>query len=189
VRLLFAAILPAVPLLAAAPARAWEAEVNVQLDLAGGFPLSDAGEAGDGLFYMGLGTDVALFRELSREVGFGFALRTGTRGFEDFLLLGGVEVILPVFDAFPIVLESGAGFEAVSPEGMFYARIWWGARSHNMSSTYATGVGIFVQYVRPLDGDGVPTLMFGAGIDGFGVLWPLLWICEALAVDQGPAVV
>lgn len=176
-------------LVAASPARAWEAEWQAGPEAGGGFVLDDDGAVGEGIAWLALAADVQILRSISRDPGLGFALRVGTRDFADLAVLAGLEGLLPVFDAFPIVLSAGAGLDALTAEGIWYVRFWWGARSHNQLSPYSVAFGVFVEYQRMIEGSREPMLLFGATVDGFALIWPFLWLYEALAVDQGPAVV
>jgi hypothetical protein len=174
---------------AAPAARAWDAEWQIGPEAGGGFVLDDTGAVGEGIAWLALAADVQLFRSISSDLGLGFALRVGTRDFGDVVVLGGVEGLFPVFDAFPIILSAGAGVDALTGEGSWFARFWWGARSHNQLSSYATAFGVFVEYQRAIDGTDEPVLLFGATIDGYALLWPFMWLFQWAAVDQGPAVV
>jgi len=151
--------------------------------------LDDEGTVGEGIAWLGLGADVQLFRNLSSDVGLGFALRIGTRDFVDLPIFGGVEGLFPIHEALPIILSAGAGVNALTGDGLWFARFWWGARSHNQLSRYATGVGLFVEYQRAITGEAEPMLLFGACVDGFVLLWPFLWLYQWAVVDQGPEVV
>ncbi|MBN1770044.1 MAG: hypothetical protein JXB32_02190 [Deltaproteobacteria bacterium] len=182
--------LAALALLASAPdARAWDAEWQAGPEAGGGFVLDDQGVVGEAIAWLALQANVQLLRSISSDLGLGFALRVGTRDFGDLVVLGGVEGLFPVIDAFPIVLSAGAGLDCLTGEGLWYARLWWGARSHNQLSPYATAFGLFVEYQRAIDGTDAPVLLFGATVDGYALLWPFMWLYELLAVDQGPAVV
>ena len=182
--------LAALAVLAVSPAaRAWEAEWQAGPEAGGGFVLDDAGVVGEGIAWLALGANVQLFRSISSDLGLGFALRVGTRDFGDVDVLGGVEGLFPILDAFPIVLSAGAGVDCLTGEGLWYGRFWWGARSHNQLSPYATAFGVFVEYQRAIDGSDEPVLLFGATVDGYALLWPFMWLYQWAAVDQGPAVV
>jgi|GEM_PF-2937079 len=176
-------------LLVALPARSWDAEWQAGPEAGGGFGIDDEGAVGEGIAWLAFGAGVQLLRSISRDPGLGFALRVGTRDFLDVAVLAGVEGLLPVFDAFPVVLSAGAGFDAPAAEGLWYARFWWGVRSHNQLSPYAVAFGVFVEYQRGFDGSREPVLLFGGTVDGFALVWPFLWLYEWLVVDQGPAVV
>ena len=170
-------------------AHAWEDEWNVSPEGAGGFVLDDEGAVGEGIGWMGLRADVALFRSMSRDVGLVFDMRLGTRDFQDFVVLGGVGGLLPVHEAFPFLLEAGAGVDTLTGEGLWYGRLWWGSRSHNQVFPYSVAVGIFVEYQRAINGDDPPMLLFGATVDGWVLCWPFLWLYKWATVDQGPEVV
>ncbi len=183
-------LLPAALVLLAPPAAsAWEPEFNAGPEAGGGFVLDDAGNVGEAIAWLGFGADVQLFRTISRDVGLGFTLRLGTRDFEDLPIFGGVEGLFPIHEAFPLSLGAGAGVNALTGDGLWYGRLWWGARSHNQVSLYSISVGIFVEYQRSITGDAPPMLLFGARIDGFVLLWPFLLLYQWAAVDQGPEVV
>ncbi|MBI4914682.1 MAG: hypothetical protein HY825_02450 [Acidobacteria bacterium] len=151
--------------------------------------LDDAGNVGQGIAWLGLRGDVALFREQSRDVGLVFDVRAGTSDFDDFVVLGGAGGLFPVHEAFPMLLSAGAGVDTLTGEGLWYARFWWGARSHNQLSPYSVAVGIFVEYQRAISGDDPPLLLFGASVDGWVLCWPFLWLYKWATVDQGPEVV
>ena len=172
-----------------APAAAWTPEFQAGPEVGGGFVLDDAGTVGEGIAWLGFGADVQLFRDISSDVGLGFTLRFGTRDFVDLPIFGGVEGLFPIHEALPLILGAGAGVNALTGDGLWYARLWWGARSHNQLSRYSTGVGIFVEYQRAITGESEPMLLFGACVDGFVLLWPFLWLYQWAAVDQGPEVV
>ena len=175
--------------LAPAVARGWEPEFNAGPEAGGGFVLDDDGNVGEAIAWLGFGADVELFRSISRDVGLGFTLRFGTRDFEDLPIFGGVEGLFPIHEAFPLVLGAGAGVNALTGDGLWYGRLWWGARSHNQVSLYSVSVGIFVEYQRAITGDAPPMLLFGARVDGYALLWPFLWLYQWATVDQGPEVV
>lgn len=185
-----AGLLALAGVLCGSPARAWEPEFNLAFEGGGGFPIADDGAVGDGLGWFALHADATLFRSLSREVGLSFVFRVGSRHFRDALLTGGMGAVLPVHEALPLVIEIGSGFDAVDPEGLFYARLWWGARSHNMGSEYSGAYGLFAEYLRPfVPGDDPPTLIFGASIDAFTLLWPVLWLYQWMVAEDTPMIV
>ena len=170
------------------PARAWDAEWTANLELGGGVDVDDGGEARNGRFVLGLHSDVMLFRGFSRDVGFGFTLDVESRGFDDLLATGGVGVLLPIHESFPFVLSGGAGVDALTGDGVWFARLWWGARNHNQSSPFSSTFGVFAEYDRAITGDEAPSVLVGVSIDAWTLLWPFLLAYEALAVDQPPEV-
>jgi hypothetical protein len=163
-------------------------EFTANLELAGGLHVDDEGNTGPAYFALGGHTDVMLFRELSRSVGFGFTIDVQSHGFYDLLVAGGIGVLLPIHESFPIVLSGGAGIDALTGTPSAFARIWWGDRNRNQTGLYSSSYGIFAEYVRDLSGDGVPTITAGASVDLFTLLWPVLWIYEAAVVDSSPEV-
>jgi hypothetical protein len=188
-RRVLVAFLPALLWASPAAADAWEPEFNVSPEAGGGFVLDDEGVVGEGIAWLALGTDVNLFRTISRQPGLGFNVRFGTRDFGDFVFLGGVQGVFPVHEAFPIILSAGAGIDMLTGESLWYGRFWWGARSHNRYNLYAMAFGIFVEYQRSIRGDDEPMLLFGASVDGYVLCWPFMWLYEWATVDQGPEVV
>ncbi len=168
-------------------AAAWRPEFAAGVEVGGGFD-PERGGAGDGLFVLGGHADVMLFRSLSSDFGIGFTTQVATRGFGDLLLLGGAGALAPAHESFPFVLSGGAGVDAISGEGLWFARLWWGARNRNQTSRHSATLGVWCEYAAPFGG-GSGTVIVGASLDALALLYPFLWLYQWAVVDQSPSVV
>jgi hypothetical protein len=167
-------------LAALAPARTARAEPRWNAGLETGICWS-----GDSLalqrpgFCSALHADVLFLRESSRDVGLGPSLRLGTARFDDVRLDGGLSVLLPVFDAFPLVLEAGPHLRNFEQAGVF-GSVFFGLRSFNHYGHYDMATGLSLLAERSF-ADGTPSsIWLTARVDAAWLALPFMLAANAL---------
>lgn len=132
---------------------------------AGGGALFAPGQPVSGVFALGWRADMLFLRNSPRAFGLGPALAVRVDHFRDVVPSLGLSVLLPVTEAFPVVLT---GAFAMRYDGTSWApggsaRAWFGMRSHNYHSVYALCFGLWAEarvMAQPQS-----TVDFVAGID------------------------
>ncbi len=128
----------------------------------------------------GLRGDVLFGRERGSDFALGPYAQISTAGFWDARYGGGLSLLAPLTQDFPLVLSLGAGgheTEAVELEGWLF----WGTRAHNFHSSYSMAFGLLVGASRDLSAAGTSALFVGAQIDGMILALPLVILYEAVA--------
>lgn len=126
-----------------------------------------------------LRADLLLLRERSRDVGLGPSLRLGTISFDDVRLGAGLNLLLPVFESFPLVLEAGPQLRNFEQPGV-YASVFWGLRSFNHYGGYDMNSGLVVTAEHSF-ADGTPSAIWiTARIDAMWLALPFVLGFNAL---------
>ena len=143
------------------------------------------GAAPEGLF--GLDLHAALLGD--RESGSGFAaggtVHVGAFDFAELHAGVGGALLLPGADGWPLVLEAWP-FVVADAQGVragAAARLFFGARGFPRLGAYVLSVGLFVESRYVAAGGGHPDavdLHAGIDIDAFALLWPWMFLWEAL---------
>jgi hypothetical protein len=161
---------------------AHEAEARPQAHVAVRAALCGVGDAGkiweDTRFCSGLVGDLLLFREKSRDFGFGPYLELGSAGFWDARFGGGGSLLLPVNDVFPLVVSVGV-YDHELRAASLGASVFWGARGYNYTSTYNWALGLYASGYRDLHGGGT-LISAGLEVDGFFIAAPFIYAFQAL---------
>jgi hypothetical protein len=126
-----------------------------------------------------LHADLMLLRERSRDFGLGPALRLGTVSFDDFRLGGGLSLLLPVLESFPLVLEAGPQLRNFEQAGV-YGSLFWGLRSYNHYGSYEMAGGLALTVERSFSDGGPSVLWLTARIDSLWLAMPFLLAYNAL---------
>ena len=135
-------------------------------------------------FHLGGRGDLFLLRQRDRDIGVGPFGEVLTEGFHTLEAGGGLSVLLPVFESFPVILSGGAyarrapslGWEAGVSSTLFF-----GAMGYNFHSKYEMQNGLFVSNRYGL-GDGRQwDVIIGVRLDLMVFALPALFIYEAIA--------
>ena len=120
-------------------------ETTSQLSIAGGFRCDVRGCLVP-VFSLGLRVDV-LYHPGPRAYGVGAFLSTRSDNFADIAPTLGASLLLPVTEAFPIVVSAGGALriDSVGVAGGPLERVWFGARSYNFQTPYVFSGGAFVE--------------------------------------------
>ena len=164
--------------LASLPAPAAATEVSTGLQLGYGRRLGDAPE---GLSILGLRTDVLFGRDSKDDLAVG--LHAGFSAPDPFHEAQGdlgLSLLLPVTDAWPIVISGGGWLGSGAPAGGVLGRLFWGVRPHNVFSPYVTTLGLFVETRASLWGAKSIDVSGGLHVDGFVFLYPFLILWESI---------
>ncbi len=134
-------------------------------------------------FHLGGRADVLFFRSRNREAGFGPYVDVATAAFDTLEAGGGVEGLLPITEAIPLVLSTGL-FERRAPSFGWQpgaeATVFAGTRSHNFTSWYGLAAGLFVQGRYGFGDAKQADLIAGAQIDLSLFAYPFVLAYEAL---------
>lgn len=157
-------------------------QANVGMTLGGGVTGLRGGEHG-GLFHLGGRADVLFLRERGRDMAIGPYVDIVSASFETLELGGGVEWLIPVRDDLPLILSAGA-FERRAPgfawEPGVATTLFFGSRSYNFHSWYNLGLGLFVQGRYGLGDAKQGELIFGAQIDLALLVYPFIFVYQAI---------
>lgn len=130
-------------------------------------------------FCNALHADVLFLRESSRDVGFGPSLRVGTARFDDVRLDGGISLLLPVLESFPLVLEAGPHWRNFDQAGVF-GSVFFGLRSFNHYGHYDMATGLSLLAERSF-ADGTPSsIWLTARVDAAWLALPFVLAANAL---------
>jgi hypothetical protein len=129
-------------------------EVTSALSVGGGVRVSDLPPGVTGVFSLSLRADVLFARSSPRAFGIGPFLSVRTDNFTDIAPTVGASLLVPVTEAFPLVLSAGGAmrFDAAGFAPGVVERLFFGARSYNYQFAYTLAVGLFVesrQFVEP----------------------------------------
>lgn len=182
--------LAALAVLAPAVARA-EPQASV------GLTIGAAGEAYDRqwwkrtAFHLGLHGDILFGRTKTNDFGIGPFAEVMTHAFDSVQFGGGVSGLLPVIDAFPIVLSAGAygrkGKDAYGLQPGVMGELFWGTRSYNFHSKYVLTGGLLAQ-VRYGLGPGKETaVVIAAQVDVVLLAMPVMFLITAARCGSGEA--
>jgi hypothetical protein len=123
--------------------------------------------------------DLLFFRERNRDFGVGPFLEVGSAGFWDTRFGGGVSLLAPITEDFPLVLSVGL-YDHELRAASLGATVFWGARSYNFGGNYNWSLGFYASGYRDLDHDRDTLVSAGLEIDGFFIAAPFLFAYQAL---------
>ena len=142
-----------------------------------------AGEAGrvwsETRWCNGLTADLLFLRERNRDVGVGPYVEILSAGFWDARFGGGVTLLAPVTDSYPLTLSVGLYDHALERLALG-GTLFWGLRSYNFDNAYNYSLGLYASAQRDLDHDGASLVSVGLEIDGFFFAAPVLLAVGAL---------
>lgn len=120
-----------------------------------------------GVFSMALRADVLFGGRSPYAARVGPFVSLRSDAFEDLTAGAGASVLLPVSEAFPIVVSLGGAvdFTANTPRPAVLARLWWGTRSYNYHSPYGLAIGVWVEARRFFDDAETTDVVGGVDID------------------------
>jgi len=123
--------------------------------------------------------DVLLLRQSGSDFGLGPSLRLGTARFSDVRLDAGLSVLLPLFEAFPLVLEAGPYLRNFGAPGAF-GSAFFGLRSFNYYGHYEMAAGLSIIAERSFTAGTPSAIWITARIDGSWLALPLVFAYNAL---------
>jgi hypothetical protein len=126
---------------------------------------------------------VLFLRARNRDMGVGPYVDFATAAFETLELGGGVEWLIPISEAFPLVASAGL-LERRAPsfgwEPGAAATIFVGPRSYNFTSWYGLAAGLFVQGRYGFGDAKQADILGGVQIDLSLLAYPFIFAYEAL---------
>jgi hypothetical protein len=99
-------------------------------------------------FHMGVRGELLFFRKRDGEWAFGPYVEVLTRNFDALEMGGGLSLLMPVTELFPLVLSAGPHVRATEKLGWepgVATTLFFGSRSFNYHSVYGMAVGLFAQ--------------------------------------------
>jgi hypothetical protein len=126
-----------------------------------------------------LTADLLLLRERNRDLGLGPYLELASAGFFDVRFGGGLTLLVPVSENYPLLFSLGAYDHALARPALG-GTVFWGARSYNFDSAYNYALGLFAGVQRDLGGDRTSLVSVGLEVDGFFLAAPFLLMAGAL---------
>jgi hypothetical protein len=128
---------------------------------------------GEPAFCGALRGDVLFLAKRPTDVAVGPSLRLGTAAFDDFRVDLGASVLLPVFDAFPLVVEAGPHLRNLDQPGI-YGSLFFGLRSFNHYGHYEMASGLAITAERTFTEGSPSALWLSARIDAAWLLLPFV---------------
>jgi hypothetical protein len=144
----------------------------------------DRGIWDETVFHLGMRGDVMFARDDVHDFGVGPYLELFTYAFDELQMGGGVSLLLPVIDTFPIVASVGSyarigeddfGFEPGIATALFF-----GSRGYNFTSNYVMAGGLLVQARFGLGDSGETSILLGAHLDTAFLGLPIVFLIDAL---------
>lgn len=132
-------------------------------------------------FHLGGRFDVLFLRESPRSMGLGPYVDVATEAYDTFQTGGGLEWLIPAGDT--AFMLSGGAFARTSSFGWnpgTQATIFWGGRDYNYHSTYAPGLGLFVQGRYGFGESKQADVIGGVQIDLLYVAMPAILLYQAI---------
>ncbi len=135
-------------------------------------------------FHLGLRGDVMFARDDVHDFGVGPYLELFTHAFDELQMGGGVSLLVPVLDTFPLVASVGSyarigeddfGFEPGIATALFF-----GPRGYNYSSHYVMAGGLLLQARFGLGDSGETSLIIGAQLDTAFLGLPIVFLIDAM---------
>jgi hypothetical protein len=131
------------------------------------------------LWCNGVTADLLLLRERNRDFGLGPYVEVASAGFFDVRFGGGITLLVPVSENYPLLFSLGAYDHALARPALG-GTLFWGARSYNFDSPYNYTLGLFASAQRDLSDDRTSLVSVGLEIDGFFFAAPFLLAVGAL---------
>jgi len=142
-------------------------------------------------FHLGLHGDILFGRSSTSGFGVGPYAEVFTHAFDSIQFGGGVSGLLPVIDAFPIVLSAGAygrkGSDKYGVEPGVTGQLFWGSRSYNFHSKYVLSGGLLAQLRYGLGPSRETAIVIAAQVDVVLLAMPILFLVTAARGGSGEA--
>jgi hypothetical protein len=156
-----------VPPAESGPARRPPFEFTAQIVLGGGARWAPGALPPAGFFTLAWRADMLFGRSTPRSFGVGPALAVRLDHFADVVPSLGASVLLPITEAFPLVLTPSF---ALRWDGASWApgasgRLFWGVRSHNYHGVYALSIGLWVEARHFFEPQGTTDIAAGIDVD------------------------
>ncbi|APR83887.1 Hypothetical protein A7982_09236 [Minicystis rosea] len=143
-------------------------------------------------FHLGLHGDILFGRSTTSDFGIGPYAEVFTHAFDQIQFGGGVSGLLPVIDAFPIVLSAGAyarkGSDAFGLTPGVTGQLFWGSRSYNFHSKYVLSGGLLAQVRYGLGPARDTAIVIAAQVDVVLLAMPIMFLITAARGSSGEAV-
>jgi len=125
------------------------------------------------VFHLGARGDLLLGRDGPYDFGAGPYAEILTHAFDEAAMGGGLSVLVPVLDPYPIVLSGGgylrAGTDFPGIEPGVAGTFFWGTRSFNYHGTYGMAAGLLAELRYGLGDTRETAVVLGLQLDiGFG---------------------
>jgi hypothetical protein len=134
-------------------------------------------------FHLGLHGDILFGRSSTSDFGIGPYAEIFTHAFDEVQFGGGVSGLLPVLDAFPIVLSAGAygrkGSDQFKVEPGITGQLFWGSRSYNFHSKYVLSGGLLTQFRYGLGPSRETSIVIAAQVDVVLLAMPVMFLITA----------
>lgn len=139
-------------------------------------------------FHLGLHGDVIFGRSTTSDFGIGPYAEIFTHAFDEVQFGGGVSGLLPVIDAFPIIVSAGGygrkGSDGFGLEPGVAGELFWGSRSYNFHSKYMISGGLLTQLRYGLGPSHETSIVVSAQVDVLLLAMPVLFLITAA---RGPS--
>jgi hypothetical protein len=133
----------------------------------------------DPAFCGALRGDVLFLARRASDIAVGPSLRLGTAAFDDLRLDLGASVLLPVFDAFPLVVEAGPHLLDLAHPGI-YGSLFFGLRSFNHYGHYEMASGLALTAERTFTQGSPSAFWISARIDASWLAMPFVLALNGL---------
>jgi hypothetical protein len=134
-------------------------------------------------FSLGLHGDVLFGRSSTADFGVGPYVEILSSAFDEVEVGAGVSGLLPVIDAFPVVVSLGAyGRKGSDPFGVepgVAGEVFWGSRSYNFHSRYVLSGGLLAQMRYGLGPSRETSVVVAAQVDVGLLVVPVLFLITA----------
>jgi len=135
-------------------------------------------------FHLGLRGDVLFARESVRDFGVGPYAELFTHAFDELQVGGGVSLLMPIIDTFPLIASFGAygriGDDAYGFEPGLTGQLFFGARGYNYTSDYSASAGLLLEARFGLGESGETAVLIGAQLDAAFLAMPFEFLIEAM---------
>lgn len=134
-------------------------------------------------FHVGFHGDVLFGRSSTRDFGIGPYLEALSQAFDDVSVGGGVSLLLPVLDTFPIVLSVGpyvrAADDDFNAQPGIASTLFFGSRSYD-SDGYVMSFGLVAQARVGLDDRRQSSFVLALQVDTAFIASPIVFLVDAI---------
>jgi hypothetical protein len=134
------------------------------------------------VFHLGLRGDVLFGRKKSSDFGVGPYGEVATHAFDEVQFGTGVSTLLPITEAFPLVLSAGAYGRYAPVQGLepgLAAALFFGTRSYNFHAGYIMAAGLLAQFRYGLGPSGETSIIISAQLDLVAMSLPFQLLINA----------
>lgn len=149
-------------------------QINAGVTIGGGAVVAPS-DLTDGIFHLGLHSDVLFGRDDPRDLGLGPYVELLTADFASLDAGAGLTVLLPIHDTFPLMLSAGGAYSVREggDDVVLATRVAWGSRSYNYHAVYGLAAVVFVDVRAGIDSGSVE-IIGGASLDLALLVLPVL---------------